>query len=213
MSLHRMQDPQALRPHLKLLRSSLSARARRDAEALVLHRLLHHPRFLHAKRVAGYFGSNGEIDPMPLMAHAAALHKHCYLPVLHPFRTGCLWFCRWHPGDQLQLNRYGIPEPVPSAGALISARWLDLVVVPLLGFDPACHRLGMGGGYYDRTFSFARRHRLASRPFLLGVAHEVQRVDALPSRPWDVQLDCIVTDRKCYSRRRKPMSLHDAALD
>jgi len=213
MSLHRMQDPQALRQHLKQLRSSLSAKARSDAEALVIRRLLQHPRFLRAKRVAGYVGVNGEIDPMPLMARAAALHKHCYLPVLHPFRNGHLWFCRWHPGDRLQLNRYGIPEPVPSAGAMISARRLDLVVVPLLGFDPACHRLGMGGGYYDRTFSFALQHRLASRPYLLGVAHEVQRVEALPSQPWDVQLDCVVTDRSCYSRRRRPISLHDVARD
>ncbi|HPE81903.1 MAG TPA: 5-formyltetrahydrofolate cyclo-ligase, partial [Gammaproteobacteria bacterium] len=186
-----MQDPQALRRQLKQLRSSLSARARSDAEALVIHQLLHQPRFLRARRVAGYFGRNGEIDPMPLLARAAAMHKHCYLPVLHPFRAGSLWFCRWHPGERLRLNRYGIPEPVPSAGAMIPARWLDVVVVPLLGFDSDCHRLGMGGGYYDRTFSFARRHRLASRPYLIGVAHEVQRVDALPIRPWDVQLDSV----------------------
>ena len=213
MSLHSMQDPQALRRQLKQLRSSLSARARSDAEALVIHQLLHQPRFLRARRVAGYFGRNGEIDPMPLLARAAAMHKHCYLPVLHPFRAGSLWFCRWHPGERLRLNRYGIPEPVPSAGAMIPARWLDLVVVPLLGFDSDCHRLGMGGGYYDRTFSFARRHRLASRPYLIGVAHEVQRVDALPIRPWDVQLDSVVTDRNCYSCRRKPISPHCASHD
>ena len=121
MSLHSMQDPQALRRQLKQLRSSLSARARSDAEALVIHQLLHQPRFLRARRVAGYFGRNGEIDPMPLLARAAAMHKHCYLPVLHPFRAGSLWFCRWHPGERLQLNRYGIPEPVPSAGATSDA--------------------------------------------------------------------------------------------
>ena len=112
---------------------------------------------------------------MPLLACSG--HAQTPLPAgSSSFRAGSLWFCRWHPGERLRLNRYGIPEPVPSAGAMIPARWLDVVVVPLLGFDSDCHRLGMGAATTIGSFSFARRHRLASRPYLIGVAHEVQRV-------------------------------------
>jgi 5-formyltetrahydrofolate cyclo-ligase len=87
-------------------------------------------------------------------------------------------------------------------GGLIAARDLDLVIVPLLGFDNACHRIGMGGGYYDRSFAFARRLRHISAPFMLGFAHEAQRVDQLPQRPWDVPMDAVVTQRKLYCRPR-----------
>lgn len=197
-----MPDRQGLRQQLRHARRDLSANERTAAESCAVKRILRQPLFRRARRIAGYVGSQGELNPMALLEHAAALGKTCYLPVLHPFRRGELRFYRWRPGDRLRRNRFDIPEPLPRRRGLIAARRLDLVIVPLLGFDEDCHRLGMGGGYYDRSFAFVRRRQRTRRPFLLGFAHEVQRVDRLPSQPWDVPLDAVVTERRLYCRQR-----------
>ena len=198
-----MNEQNALRRRLKSARLALSARAQAESAAAATSRVLKLPRFHRAGRVAGYFGSKGELDPVPLLEQAAAMEKQCYLPVLHPFHRGQLWFCRWQPGDRLVLNRFGIPEPVFATDKHIAARNLDLVIVPLLGFDSDCHRIGMGGGYYDRSFAFTRRFEHISKPFLLGFAYESQRVDRLHPQPWDITLDAIVTDQNLFCRKHK----------
>lgn len=197
-----MIDLHSLRRHLRQLRKDISPRAQRAARIAALGRIHRNPNFRRALHIAGYFGSRGEIDPMPLLEQASRMGKHCYLPVLHPFKPGRLWFCLWQPGDTLIPNRFGIPEPRSRGSRMIAAHRLDLVIVPLLGFDADCNRLGMGGGYYDRSFAFAHRNHNARRPFMLGLAYEWQRVDHLPVQPWDVPLDAVVTDRLFYRRTR-----------
>lgn len=195
-----MTDKKALRRHLKRVRSTLSAPERAAAGKAAMRLVLRLPQFRRARRIAGFVGTRGELDPMPLLEQADVLHKACYLPVLHPFQAGRLWFCRWRPGDRLLLNRYGIPEPAPGSNRLLPARRLDLIIVPLLGFDAQGHRLGMGGGYYDRSLAFVHRLQSARRPFLLGFAHDAQRVDRLDVQPWDVSLDAVVTNLGLYRR-------------
>jgi 5-formyltetrahydrofolate cyclo-ligase len=199
----KLTDLTALRRQLKRNRLALPPDIRASAEANALRRIQRVPQFRRARRIAGYVGSKGEVDPMPLLTLAAQMGKACYLPVLHPFRKGRLWFRRWCPGDQMKPNRFGILEPLPGPGELLAARHLDLVIVPLLGFDSNCHRLGMGGGYYDRSFAFSRHLEHAKRPYLLGLAHESQRIDHLNTQPWDVTLDAVVTDRNHYQAPRQ----------
>lgn len=151
-------------------------------------------RYGRARRIAAYVGANHEVDPMPLLVAAAKHAKQCYLPVLHPYRPGRLLFRRWRPGQRMVMNRYRIPEPAPGHSALIPARHLDLVLVPLLGFDHRCGRLGMGGGYYDRSFAFRRLRQGPARPLLVGLAFAVQQVPLVPRRAWDVPLDMVVTE-------------------
>ena len=193
-----MTDKQALRLQLKRIRGALSAAERAAATAAAVQRVLRLAQFRRARRVAAYVGSKSELNPMPLLELAADLHKQCFLPVLHPFRSGRLWFCRWRPGDRLVPNRFGIPEPLTGAEDVIATRRLDLVIVPLLGFDKSCQRLGMGGGYYDRSFAFVHHLKHARRPFLLGFAHESQLVDSLQTQPWDVPLDAVVTNKRLH---------------
>jgi 5-formyltetrahydrofolate cyclo-ligase len=89
----------------------------------------------------------------------------------------------------------------PAEGALaISPRWLHLVLVPLVGFDPRGHRLGMGAGFYDRHFAFLRHRRAWRRPLLIGVAFEAQKVSRLAESGHDVQLDGVVTESGVYGR-------------
>jgi len=77
---------------------------------------------------------------------------------------------------------------------LMNARWLHVLIVPLVGFDDNGNRLGMGGGYYDATLSFLRRRRIWRKPFLIGLAYECQRAARIPSETWDIRLDAVLTE-------------------
>lgn len=131
---------------------------------------------------------------MPALEQAARGGKRCYLPILHPFLHGRLLFAQWQPGDRLAKNRFGIPEPILRGARLLPARRLDLVITPLLAFDAQCHRIGMGGGYYDRSFGFLHRRSHWCRPRLIGLAYAFQQVPPITPSPWDVRLDKVVTD-------------------
>jgi 5-formyltetrahydrofolate cyclo-ligase len=128
--------------------------------------------------------------------------KVCYLPVITPRQS--LWFAPYAEGDPLALNRFGIPEPARPGLSLVGARALDLILTPLVAFDDQGHRLGMGGGFYDRTLSFLRQRHAWHKPRLLGVAHELQRISALTAEPWDVPLDGVATDMQLYLFHNTP---------
>lgn len=155
----------------------------------------------NARRIAAFAAVDAELDPGPFVAAARETGRQIFLPVLGP-RPGSLSFVRAEAGDLLEPNRYGIPEPRP--GVTVHAQFLDLVLVPLVGFDDAGNRLGMGAGYYDRTFAFRRGRRLWFGPRLIGFAYECQRLDTLPEMPWDVPLDGVVTEEgvQMFTRRR-----------
>ncbi|MGO1460751.1 MAG: 5-formyltetrahydrofolate cyclo-ligase [Marinobacter sp.] len=186
-----------LRKHLRALRRALSQREQEQASATLALNLLKHPDLYRAKHIAIYLPNDGEIDPHPFMAMARRKGIHFYLPVLHPIHPGKLVFSPYYDGVELVANRFGIPEPAFSKGLKRPAWALDAVLFPLVGFDVSGGRLGMGGGFYDRTFAFSRlRPRLA--PKLIGLAHDCQKVGALPIEPWDVPLHSIATDRQIY---------------
>jgi 5-formyltetrahydrofolate cyclo-ligase len=119
-------------------------------------------------------------------------NKCCYLPILTKEKT--LLFVRYSPGDELEPNRYGIPEPVNKIQQ-IAPQALDLVILPLLAFDNAGHRLGTGGGYYDRTFAFLNQNKKNNIkcPLLLGLAYASQQAIALPVDAWDIPLKACLT--------------------
>lgn len=190
-------DRKALRKHLRACRRSLNPQQQQQA-AFRLASLLHqHPRVARARDIALYLPNDGEIDPRIFMAQARRRNVRFYLPILHPIHRGQLAFCQVDGDTPMRPNRFGIPEPVFSARHTRSAWSLDVVLMPLVGFDPEGGRLGMGGGFYDRTFAFTRiRPRL--RPALIGLAHDLQRVERLPIEPWDIPVDAVVTDQGIY---------------
>lgn len=122
--------------------------------------------------------------------------RQTWLPVLRP--DGRLAFRRLTAGTPLRANRLGLLEPVGSGAIAVPLAALDLVLMPLVGFDAAGRRLGMGGGFYDRTLAGRGRFR---RPALVGLAHECQRVAQLPAQPWDVPLDAVITGRALWRFR------------
>lgn len=185
-----------LRLELRRRRRSLSPQQRRQADQALCRRLHQLPEVRRARRVALYLPNDGEIDPRPLIPWLTRRGVRIYLPVLKPLSDNSLWFVHYHPGTPMRQNRFGIPEPETRHGAHRARRmpaWaLDLILLPLVGFDDRGQRMGMGGGFYDRSPAFTRRP--GPRPSLFGLAHDCQRVDRLPTAPWDVPLDAIISD-------------------
>jgi 5-formyltetrahydrofolate cyclo-ligase len=187
---------QQLRSELRARRNSLTPSEQSQAAQLLLRRLMSLPLFLRSQHVALYWATDGEIDLAPTVTQLWKMGKNCYLPVIHPTQKRKLWFVTYGPDSKLKPNRFNIPEPDHRHASKIPAKLLDLVLVPLVGFDASGARLGMGGGYYDSTFSF-KRQKEQGKPWLFGVAHECQQVSQINTEPWDIPLFGIVTDKSC----------------
>ncbi|MDX1587539.1 MAG: 5-formyltetrahydrofolate cyclo-ligase [Oleiphilaceae bacterium] len=197
------QTRQQLRRQLRARRRALTKRQQRQAAHALLRQLNRLPALQQAKHIALYWPADGEIDPRPWMHSLWRQRRRtCYLPVLHPVHHNRLWFRPVHRNTPLRANRFGIPEPVGRGPG--RAPWtLDAVLMPLVGFSADGGRLGMGGGFYDRTFAF-KHHQPAGNPRLIGLAHELQRVEALPQASWDIPVQQVVTDRGCYCPVKGP---------
>ncbi len=195
-----MTDRSALRTSLRKTRRDLgSTEQTNHAEALATH-ISAHQLFFNSHKIACYIPVDGEIDPFPLLYRALNMGKSVYLPVLVPFGTNRLWFAPYQLNSKMALNRYGIPEPQVPRSKLLDPRSLDLVLTPLVGFDNKCNRLGMGGGYYDKTFAFLRNRRSWIKPRLLGLAYDLQKVDRLLQEKWDVPLYGVATESGVFFR-------------
>ncbi len=183
-------------------------RARRRALEPVEHqrrsdtlcrRLLSEPLFLRADRFAAYLSNDAEPDLAPLFHRASLMGKRAYLPSLH---GKSLWFLPFDSNSPMVQNRFGIAEPGCHPDKRVKPYALDLVLVPLVAFDQSGSRLGMGGGFYDHSFGYLNRRTRWRRPRLIGVAFELQRADKIPSRPWDVRLDGVVTEKGFYPTKK-----------
>lgn len=148
--------------------------------------------YQRSQHIAVYVTNDGEIDPIVFAHRAMHRGKQCYLPVLHPVKKGHLQFADYN-GPRV-TNGFGIEEPDVKRCLTIDVRKLDVVLLPLVAFDINGERLGMGGGFYDRTFEFLKRSGL-QKPRLIGLAHDFQQVDAIPTEDWDVPLSAIVTNK------------------
>ena len=192
-----------IRRELRGRRRALSVQQQRVAARQLAQRLHQLPALATARHVALYWPNDGEIDPR-LLARITPARQQLYLPVLQAFPAHTLRFVRWSPRMRLHRNRFGIPEPRGSA--VRPAQSLDVILMPLVGFDTAGNRLGMGGGFYDRTL--ARLPCAALRkPLLIGVAHACQQVGELGVAAWDIPLHLVVTDQGIIhprSRYRPP---------
>ena len=193
-----MEQADEIRRRVRRLRRELSVHEQLEHAAELASNVAGLAMFRNAERVALYFPVQGEADPMPLLDRAVAMGKRVYLPVLPPYSLHRLWFAPYREGMPMTLNRFGIPEPAVPKRALVGPMALDLVITPLVAFDERCNRMGMGGGFYDRTFAYLNKRSRWKKPRLLGFAHQFQRVDGIEQRPWDVPLDGVVTELKVY---------------
>lgn len=189
-----------LRRQLRAARQALSPAYRDRAARLATRLALRSGLLLKGRRWGFYLPLGEEFDALPLLNLALHMRKACYLPVTANRPAQPLRFGRLDGHHAVTHNRYGIIEP--HSRRLLQARWLERLVVPLVGFDRLGHRLGMGGGYYDATLAFLRRRKVWRRPVLIGLAFECQRVETVPAEPWDIALDWVLTEKgltRCQS--------------
>ena len=187
-----------LRRLLRNARRELSPCAQRLAARGLYRQLAQHPLFRRAKHIALYLPTDGEIDPRLLLREAQRRGKAVYLPVLSAWPKTKMVFQRIAPDETLIPNRFRILEPRIHRARQRKVWALDLVLLPLVGFDATGGRLGMGGGFYDRSLAYLTRRQYWRKPTLLGLAHECQKVDSLMQASWDVPLQGTVSDKQWY---------------
>ena len=189
-----MQDHNELRQVNRRRRENLLAPQLETAAAALAQNILPLDCYQRAKRVAVYFAVNGEIGLDPIIDHALANGKQVYLPNLD---QKSLRFSPYFHEQKMRINRFRLPEPDVGDDEMLQPAELDLVLAPLVVFDSECNRIGMGGGYYDRSFAMRKNPNIKT-PLLVGVAHELQKVDRIVAEDWDVRLDMVITDQAFY---------------
>ena len=189
-----------LRRSVRAKRRSLTPYQQAEAARKLFIQLRRHPSFRFSKRLAFYIAIDGEISPHLLIAQAHKYGKKCYLPVLRKDGQDKLLFLEYKTTSKLHKNSFRLSEPAIQRRKTAPAWTLNTIFMPLVAFDAEGSRLGMGKGYYDRSFAFLKTFN-RSTPKLLGLAHECQKVEKLETASWDVPLEKIVTDLKIYQAK------------
>lgn len=182
---------QDLRKYLRKQRAQLSKAQQQQLSQQAVQHLSRQRLFKAARNIALYLPVRGEADPLALL-QAASPQQRFFLPVLSLSQNSKLIFVEWNQQTRFRKNRFNIPEPLLAKRRILSSRQLDLVITPLVAFDQLGSRLGMGGGFYDRSFA-AKRYLNHRQPLLVGFAYPFQQVEHLERQPWDIPLDASCT--------------------
>lgn len=185
---------QSIRDTIRRQRQALTSAQQQQAAQKAAQQALNYPLLQQAKNIALFLSFDGELDTRPLIENLWQRGQQVCLPVLHPFSSGQLLFLRYTPDTPLLPNRFRIPEPVLDVRELVPLAALDVILVPLVAFDLQGQRLGMGGGFYDRTLQHHQDYRFQP----VGLAHNCQQVDALPVESWDIPLPAVITPDKIW---------------
>lgn len=187
-------ERQTIRNHIRHLRQAMDQHEQHTAAVRAAKRALNFPPLQQAKNVALFLSFDGEIDTQPLINSLWQQKKCVCLPVLHPFSPGQLLFIRYDEHTVLSKNRLRIPEPPLDVRQLLPLSQLDVLIVPLVAFDAEGQRLGMGGGFYDRTLQNWQHYNILP----VGLAHDCQQVEKLPVAQWDIPLPALITPSKIW---------------
>lgn len=185
-----------LRSELRRARRAIPPWRRRRAAESLRRQVVRSGVLLRHRRIGFYLATGEEMSLLPLLNQASWLGKHCYVPIVPPRFQHRLGFSRLTPLPRWYANRFGIDEhwsPRP-----VRAWQLDMLFLPLVGFDAEGYRLGMGGGFYDASLAYLGRRKAWRKPLLVGVGYECQKVARVPREPWDMPLDAAVTEKSWY---------------
>lgn len=183
-----------IRQTIQAKRRNLSAQTLNYAAEAVSHRFHHHDFFKSITSLAGYVAHEGELSLSPLFRHAFERGITCYLPCIQ--ETGTLVFREYQQNADLVLNKYGIQEPNAQQQTIHSLHELDCVLVPLVGLDYQGHRLGMGKGFYDKTFANFTHSPRPAKPALIGICYDFQLLHKIPTATHDITMDFAITETK-----------------
>ena len=184
-----------LRKKIRQKRAAISPEQRAQWDIQINEYLVEYAGRKVPKVVAAYMAFDGEPDLTPALTWLHGKGATLALPVVQdaPGKP-IITFRRWSPGEELVANRFGIAEPAITAD--IRTTDIDLVLLPLVGWDRTGGRLGMGASFYDRLFQpFAA----LERPVRMGVGYELQRVSRIPGEPWDIRLHSVLTENGWFT--------------
>ena len=187
-----------IRERLKEKRKNLTKKQSSELSRAIFLRIIRSSWIQEHSNIGIYYALNGEADTLKLIEFLWSNNQNAFLPVMN---HNSLLFGNFAPNSDLNENIYGIPEPELTKENQVSALELDVVFVPLVAFDQDGYRLGMGGGYYDRTFEKKLKDQKPTTPLLVGLAYEFQKQNNLVHQPWDVPLDMVVTEANTYKFR------------
>ncbi|MBT0460047.1 5-formyltetrahydrofolate cyclo-ligase [Morganella morganii] len=184
-----LQARHHLRQLIRNKRRALTPQQQNTAAQDLVQQIIHHPDIHRAGNIALFLSFDGEIDTRPLTEWLWSQGKQVFLPVLHPFSRHHLLFLAYRPDTPLIKNKFSISEPALDVTQVLPPQELDIMFIPLVAFDEKGERLGMGGGFYDRTLAGWQKKGF----YPVGLAHDCQLVDELPAAQWDVPLPEVIT--------------------
>jgi len=206
-------NKQVLRAKLRQLRAKASQHRSEQATFNTYQALKHLNIYRKARHIGVYVPMKNEFPVEAIFNNNLWMNKRCYIPIVFASRNNRMKFVFLNKPDCKLLsnnkkshkiqkcgfkkNRFNILEPAKNSIS-ISAKRLDIVFVPLLGFDDQGNRLGMGGGFYDRFFAFKNWHNIIKRPVLIGLAYECQQEKKIETESWDIALDIVITEERTY---------------
>ena len=179
-----------LRAKAMRARREMQIADRVDASRCIANQFLNSRYFLSGHSIACYLATWDEVDTSLIIERAWRAKKRIFAPVIDGH--GDMTFRNLQPETTVTRNRFGIWEP--ESEFQIDPSDLDVVVTPLVAFDNARNRIGMGGGYFDRHFAFLRSRRSWLRPKLIGLAFDCQKVEKITPNRWDIRLSRVVSE-------------------
>ncbi|MFK7766261.1 MAG: 5-formyltetrahydrofolate cyclo-ligase [Mariniblastus sp.] len=211
-----MQNAKEIRKNIRESRRKVSVSDREVWNNLICNRFSNSIEFQKASTISGFLAFDGEADPLALMKAACGAGKQVFVPIIIA-KQQPLKFAPWSPNAAMKSNRFGILEPDVAESDLIEGSQLDFVITPLVAFDESCNRIGVGGGFYDRTFAFLNesigaeqgtsiaegdgsKASLSRSTCLIGFAYELQKIASIKSNDWDVALAGVMTETDTYQR-------------
>ena len=197
-----MKTRDVLRQEIRYQRSLLNADQQAEQSLLLSKRLIKEQVVKGVKHIAIYLANDGELNTQPFIDWCWQNNITVYLPVIHPFSKNNLLFLKYAETSILVKNKYGILEPKLNVQDIITVAQLDIIFTPLVAFDRYGNRLGMGGGFYDRTLSawhIQYQQNKHAKPLPVGLAHDCQKVNTIPFESWDIPLPKIITPTTSYN--------------
>ncbi|MFD0966236.1 5-formyltetrahydrofolate cyclo-ligase [Seminibacterium arietis] len=184
------QTRNQIRHQMREVRHRLTTFEQQQAERCITEKALNLVEQHGCQTVALYLSFDSEISTESLIKKLWQEKINVTLPVLHPFSRGNLLFLKYQSDTIMQKNRYGILQPKLNVQNVVPLEQIDIIFTPLVAFDKNGNRIGMGGGFYDRTLQHWQQ-----KSFLpVGLAHRCQQLDNLPTEIWDIPLAMVLTD-------------------
>ena len=186
-----------IRSKIRQLRKSISGEQALKAGTQLRDNLKKLDNYASYQSVACFLSFDGEIDTRPVLDMLIEDKQRCFLPKLRPSQPNRLWFMPYTGRESMRNNRLGIPEVELTVNHALAVSKLDIILMPLVAFDEAGNRLGMGGGFYDATLAHLKQ--TDKRPLCIGLAFEQQKIESIPTQRWDYPLDGVLTQNNYYS--------------